>query len=310
MNVRALLGFVILAAPGMGAVGARAPQNPSPPQAPGAEIKLTPAEIELYKNAQTLIDWTPSQIHQSPYLHNLRPAQCQDQLPMVLEHVGQTCTRNLDDFLNVTCDEELVSRGSTSYSTVRRDFHYIILRRPRGDVRAFEEYRTDLKGGVPNSAAYWNFSMVTRGFASSWVFFSPGDQHDSRFRYFGTQTIRNRECHVVGFAQDPERTCNLGEFQLPGMTSTLVFQGMAWIDAQTSQILRVTIWLLAPRNDIGLSSQTSTVEFYPVRPSGTERVLWLPRDVRVDVLYRGIKIRNIHQYSNYRLFRVESTIKP
>jgi hypothetical protein len=310
MNVRALRGCVILAALGMGAVGARAPQNLSLPQAPNPEIKLTPAEIELYKSAPTLIDWTPSQIHHSPYLHNLRSAQSQDQLPGILERVGQTCARNIGDFLNVTCDEEVVSRGSASYSRVARDFHYIVIRRPIGDLPAFEEYRTDRKGNLVNSASYWDFSMITRGFASSWLFFSPADQHDNRYRYLGIQTIRNRECQVVGFAQDPERARYLWKFDSQGTRFSLMVQGLAWIDAQTFQILRTTTWLLAPRKDIGLSSQTSTVDFYAVRPTGTEKELWLPREVRVETLFRGHKVRNTHQYSNYKLFRVESTIKP
>jgi hypothetical protein len=85
---------------------------------------------------------------------------------------------------------------------------------------------------------------------------------------------------------------------------------LAWIDSETFQILRVTTWLLAPRPDIGLSSEISMVDFYAVQPSGSGRVLWLPRNVKVWVLYRGVVVRNTHQYSNFKLFRVESTIKP
>lgn len=310
INLRALSGCFILAALGMGAMGARAPQNPPPPQAPEAEIKLTPAELELYKNAQTLIAWTPSQIHQSPYLHNLRPAQGQDQLPGILERVGQTCARRLVDFLNVTFDEQVVSKGSMSYSRVARDFHYVVVRGPGGDLPAFTEYRTDLKGEPLNAASFWDFSMITSGFASSWAFFRPEERQDSHFRYFGTQTIRSRECQVVGFAQDPERATDLGVFHMQGTSVNVVVQGLAWIDAQTFQVLRITTWLLAPRKDIGFSSQLSTVDFDPIRPAGTERVMWLPRDVQVEVLFRGRKVRNTHQYSNYKLFRVESTIKP
>jgi hypothetical protein len=39
-------------------------------------------------------------------------------------------------------------------------------------------------------------------------------------------------------------------------------------------------------------------------------VLWLPAVVEAEDLYRGIKVRNIHHYSDVKLFRVESTIKP
>ena len=87
-------------------------------------------------------------------------------------------------------------------------------------------------------------------------------------------------------------------------------QGLAWIDAETYQTLRIMTWLLAPRMDLSLSTQISTVDFYPVQPIGMDRTLWLPRDVNVWAVYRGVGIRNIHRYSNFKLFRVESTIKP
>lgn len=90
----------------------------------------------------------------------------------------------------------------------------------------------------------------------------------------------------------------------------MLFQGPAWIDPETFQILRLRTWLLAPRKDIGISSQTSTVDFYPVQPSGSKRELWLPGDVTVEVTYNGVKVCNHHHYSNVKLFRVESTIKP
>jgi hypothetical protein len=96
----------------------------------------------------------------------------------------------------------------------------------------------------------------------------------------------------------------------PGKSATLLVQGLAWIDSKSFQMLRIMTWLLAPRTDINLSAATSTVDFYPVQPSGTERVLWLPRDVTLWVRFRDIYIRNTHRYSNFKLFRVESTIKP
>jgi hypothetical protein len=139
---------------------------------------------------------------------------------------------------------------------------------------------------------------------------SPADQRASHFRYFGIQTIRNRECYVVGFAQEPERARSVGGLGIGGQRVVLLVQGLAWIDSQAFQVLRITTWLLAPRTDVGLDSLTSTVDFYPVQPSGSERVLWLPRDVTVTIVYGGRLVRNTHRYSNFKLFRVESTIKP
>jgi hypothetical protein len=310
MKVRALVGSFMLAAMSIGVVGARGQQPAAPLPAPEPANQLTPSETALYEFAPTLIDWTPQQIRDFPALHKLRPAGSQDQLPRILDRAGQTGTVAFQDFPQISCDEAVISEIGSPPKTKHQKFRYIVLPRPVGDVRVFEEYRTDPAGNPPEKLSLANLFMITSGFASTWLFFSPDERQDSHFRYFGIQTNRNRECYVVGFAQDPERAQNVGEFQIGEKSVTVLVQGLAWIDSQTFRILRVMTWLLAPRQDIDLSSQISTVDFYAVQPSGSERVLWLPRDVNVWVLYHGTAVRNTHQYSNFKLFRVESTIKP
>ena len=297
----------------------------APQQAVGSRLELSPSEIEIYKNARTLIDWAPKQIHHCPFLSKLRSAKSQDELTKLLERVGQTVTLQFHDFPQIACDELIAETRpgqekldfmwdrpvtETSDATERQKFRYIIVPWPVGDVPAFEEYRTDLHGNPVDASNLRGFSMTSAKYASTCLYFSPTDQHDERFRYFGIQTLRDRECHVVGFAQQPVKARRIDRFHSQGATFGLLCQGLAWIDPESFQILRITSWLLAPRTDIGLSSLTSTVDFYPVQPSGSERVLWLPRDVTVMLVSRGAKVRNTHRYSNYKLFRVESTIKP
>ncbi len=310
----------MLAAVSNGAGRAGLQQPAAPLQLPKPPLQLTPAEIEIYKRAQTLMDWTPRQIHDCPFLHKLRPAGSQDQLPTVLERVGQAATRLVHDFPRIACDEEVFSE--TNVRDLRaldvtkprnaklRKFRYIVVPRQVGDFPAFEEYRTDLKGNPLDNPSLGDFFWITLDFASTWLYLSPTNQHGSRFRHFGIQTIRKRECHVVGFAQDPERARSVGELRIGDKSVVLLVQGLAWIDSETFQVLRIKTWLLAPRTDIGLSYQTSTIDFYPVQPSAFERVLWLPGDVMVMMDYRGTWFRNMHHYSNYKLFRVDSAIKP
>ena len=309
----------------IGAVSRGLQQFAAPPQVLEPRLDLTPLEIEIYKGAPTLIDWTPSQIHHCPILRKLRPTDSQDQLPMVLEHVGQTVTLLFHDFPRIACDE-VVSEAhpaqgvffapngnylpDMSETTERQKLRYIVVPWPVGDVPAFEEYRTDLNGKPFDASTFTGLAMIDSKYTSTCLYFSPADQRDNRFRHFGIQTIREPECHVVGFAQEPERVSRVNRFHVQGQTAGLLFQGLAWIDSETFQILRITTWLLAPRKDIGISSQTSTVDFYPVQPSGSDRVLWLPRDVTVELVYRGTQVRNTHHYSNFKLFRVESAIKP
>jgi hypothetical protein len=310
----------MLAAVFMSEVSAGPQQPAALPQVARPPVRLSPAEIELYQRAQTLLNWTPRQIHDSPFLHKLQPTGSQDPLPMVLDRVGQTGTLLFHDFPQVACDEEVISevmrdyrgprQGTPLYPPQLRKFRYIVAPRPLGDVPGFEEYRTDLKGNPLDASSLRDLFMITSGFVFTGLYLSTPNQPDSNFRHFGIQAVRNRECHVVGFAQNPERVHGVGRFVDQGKTVALLVQGLAWIDSETFQILRVITWLLAPRMDIGLSSETSTVDFFPVQPSGSERVLWLPRDVTVEGVYRGVRFLNTHHYSNFKLFRVESTIKP
>ena len=314
--MRALVVLLTLVVACIGAVRARPQQPAAVPQPPEPTVQLTPAEIEIYKSAHTLIDWSPREIRKCPFLQKLRPARSQDQLPMVLERAGQAVALLFHDFPRIACDEVVVSEASagaprgTLRGTKLHRFRYIAIPRSLGDFQGFEEYRTDLKGNRADAASLSDFFMITSNFISTCLYLSPADQRASRFRLFGIQPIREQKCHVVGFAQEPERVRRISMFKFRDQHDVVLVQGLAWIDFETFQILRITTWLLAPRIDVSLSSHTSTVDFYPVRPRGSERVLWLPRDVTVVTNYRGIRFSNAHHYSNFKLFRVESAIKP
>lgn len=244
---------------------------------------------------------------------------------MILARVGQTVTDQFHDFPKVACDEEIsetrLEQGGVQFladytavpersgTTIRQKLRYIILPWPNSDIPAFEEYRTDLNGNPLDSSNLRGFVMTSSKYASIYLYFSPADQHDSRFRYFGTEAIRDRECHVVAFAQVPEKARRVDLFHSTGATFGLLFQGLAWVDSGNFRILRITCWLLASRKDIGVNSQTTTVDFFPFQPSGSEKALWLPCDVMVMLDFRGTQVRDTHRYSNFKLFRVESTVK-
>jgi hypothetical protein len=185
-----------------------------------------------------------------------------------------------------------------------------VIPHPEDVVPTFEEYRTDANGKPLDPARLRHLPLLTYNFASTALLLSPSDQRENRYRYFGIQTIRGRECHVVGFAQDPEKAHRVGRFTFNTKICALLLQGLAWVDSRTFDILRIDTWLLAPRMDTGLRAQGSQVEFYPAAIGESEKIVWLPRDVSVGVVCRGIVARNTHHYTNFKLFRVESTIKP
>jgi len=314
------MGSVILLTASYLAAEAFAQQPSGPPLPPSSPPRMTPAEIALYERAKTLMDWTPRQIRSTPSLNKLRLAESQKELPAILERVGMSTVKLFSDLPNISCDEEVSSHTNEKSplaqgewirgNDVVRHFRYIIIPKPVGDVLLFEEYRTGRAGRPVEATSGAGLSMFTSNFAGSWFYLSPSDQPHNRFRYFGTQSVQKHECYVVGFAQDPDVARVTAAFRLVDPPVELLVQGLAWIDKQSFRILRMETWLLAPRSDVRLDSADTVVNYFSVQPAEVDRAVWVPRDVTVTILFQGGVVQNIHRYSNFQLFRVESTVKP
>ena len=71
---------------------------------------------------------------------------------------------------------------------------------------------------------------------------------------------------------------------------------------------------MAPRLEVGLEGQTTRIEYGSVRLPEISTDFWLPTNVVVDIRLRHgsrrLRIRNIHHYTHYKLFRVASRISP
>jgi len=292
--------------------GARSPQSSEPP------VRVSRQELEVYSRVRSLVDWTPEEIKQSPFLYKLRAAGNDDTLPGILKRVGERAAAMIAEFRNIACDERVYSEWNVGspIATWREmgpnestyHFLYIIIPRPAGDPRMFTEYRTDPRGNPIDLARQTDLQLITTNFTGSWAYFNTSNQVESRFRYFGEESIRKRLCYVVGFAQTPDISRNFTTFEVGSRTAAILVQGLAWIDEESSEIVRIETWLLAPRKDIGLESQSTAVDYFPILPGGVENVLWLPKEVTVLVQYKNMFVRNTHRYSGYKLFQTHSVI--
>ncbi len=239
---------------------------------------------------------------------------------MILKRVGEKGAGMLSHFRNVACEEHVYSEWTVggpiaTYrdmgpNEVAHHFRYIIIASPADDPLMFREYRTDSQGHPLDLTSLADLRLITTNFTGSWAYLNSSDQQESRFRYLGEESIRKRQCYVVGFAQIPEVARNVSTFEIGNRSAVLLAQGLAWIDEQSFHILKVETWLLAPRTDIGLKSQSTAVNYFPIQPAGLQNILWLPKEVTVQVHFRRVYIRNTHLYSKFKLFRVESTITP
>jgi len=322
-HVRRAILFLVL---GLSPLLARAPEELGlqVSQAEKSPSQSSPPEARPDAEAPTLIDWTPEQVRARPELRKLQLAESQQDLPKVLREVGDRVAAFFDSFPNTTSTEEVQSgqcnpEKETCAVTFKARYQYLLIGRTAAGQRAMDEFRADKNGRPieyqPDSQRLAHVPILTSGYAAApLLHFHPRNQMASRFRYFGRQRLRGEVADVVGFAEIPGKYCCPVRYSLKDKEATLFVQGLAWVDATTHQILRIQTELVAPRPDLGLERQTTRTEYSSVRLPEVATAFWLPTDVLVDIwLRRGtrpLRVRNIHRYSHYKLFRVESRITP
>lgn len=251
-------------------------------------------------------------IREIPELKGLKPAEDQNELPVILRGTGQTVEAFFKDIVNVVAHEEirqeLISPKGKTTANRQRSYDYLILIHRDQEPPRLEEYRMNATGNPTEQEGLANGYSITSGFALKCIHFLPELQWDSTFRYLGDQTMDGRETYVVAFAQRPGRATVTT--QVTGMWGSVILlvQGIAWVDRSSFQILRMRTDLLAPRNDIGLEQQTTQLRLDEVQLPGAPKPLWLPSEVQVNVKFKGNYLRNEHQYSEYKLFRVSAKI--
>jgi hypothetical protein len=249
-------------------------------------------------------------VHRVPALKRIEPAATQQPLAPILQRVGKNVAALVRDFPNVTSREEVLEqrlggkRGDDNETY--QEFRYLTLpHEDKGDV-GFTEYRTDSKARPTEPEGLYNGYLVTKGFVSLPLYFYPGYQELSRFRYLGREVVDKRETEVLAFVQ--MSFTKVGEvFSINGSSVRVLTQGIAWIDAGDDQIMRLRTDLVGPVPRIGLRSQTTQIKFATVRFNSAALRLSLPREVEVQTEWCGTFFRNVHSYSDFKLFTVDTS---
>ena len=291
---------------------------------------VSESEQRYYANARPYIDQPLKQlIKQVPQLKNLRPAENQQELPLILQKTGE----RVDDFFHRIVD--LTAREDISLARLRQErpssrpelssenVHdsYVILRHGNKDQAEIVEYRKDAKGDNFDQIVVKHGFLVTSGFALSCNYFSAGFQPESIFRYLGDEKIGPQDTYVVGFAQQPGKTTLSVRMKgRNGAPVHMLVQGVAWIDKSNYQIVRMRTDLLAPRKDVGLNQQTTEVTLSKIQLVDVATPLWLPSSVKVYVEFTThngdvdeffeLSYRNEHRYTDYQRYRVSAKVIP
>jgi VWFA-related protein len=268
-----------------------------------------------YANAHAYVDLPMAQlVERVPVLKSLQPATDQQELPMILQKMGE----RMDDFVQNIGDliarenltQERLNAAGKIKAKQRVQDNYLILHHGYS-WGASAEYRMDDKGNRLGPIGLAQGYLVTSGHALSCIEFSSAAQSQSqaRFRYLGNEMLGSRETYVLGFAQRPGEVNFSTVMAGTGAEEVdMVTQGILWVDKSNFQILRMRRDLLAPNREILLEQLTTDVTFGEVRLQGVPNPLWLPNEADVYIEIGGQKYRNMHQYHDYRRYRVSVKI--
>lgn len=273
--------------------------------------RLDEMVFEAYRKADPLTAWPLKKLlHEIPDLKGLQPADDQAALPGILSHVGDNVQALLANFVNTTALETIQETRMRNYPATEDDmvqrFHYLMVLQAQDLTATLVEYRTDLHGREDHSDMTAEGFVKTVGFASMPLYLGPTRRKLSDFRYLGRQLIDGRRTEVVGFAEHPEPEAARGGIMLAATFVPAIYQGIAWIDAASYQIVRMRTDLLAPLLVIQLNRETTEVRFHEVRFPQVSTPMWLPEEVDVTVGLKGLVYVNRHHYSDYQIFNVST----
>ncbi len=246
-------------------------------------------------------------------LKGLEPAADQAPLATILGGVGKSVAEYFKDFPNTTSLEEIhqekLSRKQKGGETLERKFRYLCATPAKAWGPGFDEFREELPGAQTSAQVLEAGFMLTSGFASASLVFHPLYQAQADFRYLGRQKIDGRSTYAIAFAQQPGKARVHGAFKFRDLTLPTFTLGVAWIDSETYEIVRLRTDLLAPLAEVKLERQTTEIAFAKVEFKSIGREFELPQQVTVNVDWNGKHLQNEHRYSDFRLFNVEAVEK-
>ena len=175
---------------------------------------------------------------------------------------------------------------------------------------ALDEFRTDAHDQPVDDSAHNPQRLSNVGFATTWLFFLPGNLQESHFRYVGMQKIGDRETYVLAFAQIPEQEGLRVVVESSYGSCSTPIQGVAWIDQSTFQIVRVQTDLLTPLPGIQLNQLRSKLNYGAAKIRERNLSLWLPSEVEITWQTAFGAGDEFHTYSHYRLFQSTARILP
>lgn len=232
-------------------------------------------------------------------------AQSQD-LQKLLDRTGKQVSAFLDQVSDVKCTEQVTQEKLTGKGRVQHSeagtYDYLVLLSGGNDELQLNESRI----ATAQPAQTRNVSLlISNGFSMMFLVFHPFYRSSFRFEAepdditAGHRFLRVHFSHVEG-ARTP------AVLAVRGREYPLDLAGTAWIDASTGMVARVEAGLQHDMHDVGLRSLSVNSAYEPIPLRGWDQVYWFPVEVTIEVETLRQHWRNVHRFSHYKRFMVDT----
>lgn len=240
-------------------------------------------------------------------LSALAQAPAQDAaLAALLEKAAAHGRRFAAEFPAYTCSERVqqVKYGQGNHIEARQEelYDYLILIHGDGGGLAFEESRLKRQG--PGKAPQRPL-LATTGFAVLSVVFHEEFQPSYRFRRLGPEALGGRMTEKVAFEAVPGQP-SPSVLEAGGRQYALEWRGTAWLDPVSGAVARMEAELAGTLDDIGLVGLRAEVDYAAVEGG---QAVWLPRQAAIEARTQRQRWRNVHIFSGFRRFEVQTEQK-
>lgn len=229
------------------------------------------------------------------------------QLEDVLERAAQRSMLFVEQFSSVKCTERVEQMRLDGRERVeaREDstFDYLLLLETGGGDIRLEESRLRIEEKAARGRPQL---LVTNGFSTLLLIFHPVYQPSFEFSLEAGESAAGASVVAVHFRQLPG-TRSPAVLLLRGREFPLSVEGTAWVDRRTGDIQRIRAGLVSSMADIGLVNLLTDVEYRGITFQADPRPYWLPVSAVITVETPRQRWRNVHRFTDYKLFSVSTT---
>jgi hypothetical protein len=227
----------------------------------------------------------------------------------LLVNTSHQISSYLEQISDVRCTEQvsqfkLGKNGKPQYKE-ESTFDYLVLMDGSSDQFLLNESRLQQS---QSRKAPKNVSMlVSNGFSDLFLIFHPYYRNSFEFDGGQEETVDGQRFILIHFTHIPGRRTPAA-VAVRGREFPLELSGQAWIDPETGMVARIQAEVSKDMQDVGLRSLKADIVYSPVQLPGWKQAYRFPSVATVEVETLKQHWRNVHRFSNYQRFTVDTEV--